>query len=159
MKDKLMELLNEMTNARNEVNSKIKQQTLNKTIKGLYIISSCFEYAIEMTKYFEKISGGGRYALHETICKMQFCVENGKCFLNINCTQYWKSYTNSVFELYEIERIAEDKEHSDLHFIARRLVDEEYTLEKFQEEVNNVLIKLMTYYHKKTEQLKKNLGK
>ena len=52
MKDKLMELLNEMVQERNQTNTEIENRILDKTIKGLQVIRKCLEYGKEMEKYF-----------------------------------------------------------------------------------------------------------
>lgn len=158
MKDKLMELLNEMKNTRCEIENQIKQQTLNKTIKGLYVISSCLEYGDEIVKYFEKM-GYEECAITKSNGTSQFLIKDKKCVISIQ--NFWHDYekfSNSIFELYEIEHIAEDENFKWLNIAARTMIETGYTLEHFKEEVNDYLIKIIINYNKKNEEMKKSLS-
>ena len=161
MKDKLMELLNEMVQERNQTNTEIENQILDKTIKGLQVIRECLEYGKEMEKYFVMIEVP-RIPIGRIMNSKIYFVFSSGVFEVVckNCWRDYEHYTKNVFDKFTNETIAkQEKCYSALQEGARFLIDANFTLEEFQKAVNDALAEYITRYHQQTEKLKKNLSK
>jgi hypothetical protein len=158
-KDKLMELLEEITNERKGIENAIEKQRNDKAEKGLSLIHECLKYVQEMAKYFNVIEYSSA-CLNEPICDIQFRIANGNACVNVG-SHYWGYYQVVLndFEKYNFNDLIKSKEtrFDYLRLSAIKLADSDFTLSKLQKIVNELLAKLIVSYKEKNDKLKESL--
>lgn len=159
-KDKLMELINSVVDERENIKNEIKKQTENKVLNGLKLMKQCLKYANEMKCYFDKM---GCNPITEYICNSGyigrpiywFYGNNKKIGFSYHCFNTTYIYLEDLqnFETY-IENL-----ECDISCVAKILVANEYTFEKFKHELNEMLANEIMLYKKKNNDMAKNISK
>ena len=156
-KDKLMELINTIVDERKSIENEIKKQTENKVLRGLTLMKQCLEYANEMKPYFDKINcnpkgvyicGGG--CISRPISWIYG--KNKKFCFEYECSISRYFYLDDFNEEY-INNYIKHSEECTISFMARLLIDYDYTFEKFKTELNEMLANEIMLYKKKNNEM------
>lgn len=154
-KDKLMELINNIVDERENAINEKKLQMENNTFKGLQLIKKCLEYANEKKCYFDKIQCGVKQVY---ICNTGKIINPIK-WLYGNHKKF--CFTYDCFNAYYI--YLEDLKNFDFYLqnlycntsiLARALLKNNYTFEKFKIELSEILANEIINYQKKTKEMK-----